>query len=90
MEGYLNLFANSDTSNNKPHFKGFLKIDGVEHEFALWPSKSGKGFSGKYKPKGIITPETQALLDEQRRQADTDKAYDEIKRQMPITDEIPF
>jgi hypothetical protein len=52
MEGYVNLFENSDKTGNKPHFKGYLKIDGVDHEFALWPAKEGKkGFSGKYKVK---------------------------------------
>lgn len=51
-EGYVNLFICDDTSGNKPSFKGFFKIDGVDHEFALWPAKDGKkGFSGKYKPK---------------------------------------
>lgn len=57
-EGYLNLFINDyhQDGDNKPHYKGFLKIDGVEHEFALWPNKDGKkGFSGKYKPKGEQT-----------------------------------
>lgn len=51
-EGYVSLFANEDTGGNKPHFKGYIKIEGVEHEFALWPAKEGKkGFNGKYKPK---------------------------------------
>lgn len=51
-EGYINLFQNTDISGKKPHFKGYIKIDGVDHEFALWPAKDGKkGFSGKYKPK---------------------------------------
>ena len=51
-EGYINLFMCDDTSGNKPTFKGFMKIEGVDHEFALWPNKNGKkGFSGKYKVK---------------------------------------
>ena len=52
-EGYVNLFEQQDyAGTNRPHFKGFLKIDGVEHEFALWPAREGKkGYSGKYKPK---------------------------------------
>jgi hypothetical protein len=54
MEGYVNLFSNEHEGTNKPHFKGFIKIDGIEHEFALWPNKDGKkGFSGKYKPKQV-------------------------------------
>ena len=52
MEGYVNLFDNRPVEGNKPAFKGYFKIDGVEHEFALWAAKDGKkGFSGKYKPK---------------------------------------
>ena len=52
MEGYVNLFDNRPVEGNKPAFKGYFKIDGVEHEFALWAAKEGKkGFSGKYKPK---------------------------------------
>jgi hypothetical protein len=51
MEGFIDLYQNDDTSGNRPHFRGFLKIDGVKHEFALWPAKEGrKGYSGKYKP----------------------------------------
>ena len=51
-EGFVNLFMCDDTSGNKPTFRGNLKIEGVYHEFALWPAKNGKkGFSGKYKPK---------------------------------------
>ena len=52
-EGYINLFEQEDfAGTNRPHYKGYLKIDGVDHEFALWPAKDGKkGFSGKYKPK---------------------------------------
>ncbi len=51
-EGYITLFDNTPAEGNRPHYKGYLKIDGVEHEFALWPAKDGKkGFSGKYKPR---------------------------------------
>lgn len=51
-EGYVNLFANEHEGTNRPHFKGYIKIEGVDHEFALWPNKDGKkGYSGKYKPK---------------------------------------
>lgn len=50
-EGKVVLFMNDDRENNRPHFKGFIEIDGVEHEFAVWPSRSGNGYSGKYKPK---------------------------------------
>lgn len=60
MEGYINLFEQEDyAGTNRPHYKGYLKIDDVDHEFALWPNKEGKkGFSGKYKPKQAkpITP----------------------------------
>jgi hypothetical protein len=59
MEGYINLFETDDKLGNKPHFKGYVKIDGVDHEFALWPSRTGKGFSGKYRPK-TTAPKTEA------------------------------
>jgi len=64
-EGYITLFVNADgmnqPSSKKPHYKGFIKIEGVDHEFALWPAKDDKkGFSGKYKPKGQQQPQTQS------------------------------
>ena len=54
-EGYLNLFVQEDyAGTNRPHYKGFFKIDGIDHEFALWPNREGKkGFSGKFKPKEL-------------------------------------
>jgi hypothetical protein len=57
-EGYVNLFIQEDyAGTNRPHYKGFMKIDGVDHEFALWPNREGKkGFSGKYKPKQFVEP----------------------------------
>lgn len=58
-EGYISIFQVTDTSNNRPHFKGFIKIDGVDHDFAVWPSRTGKGYTGKYKPKQAqAKPET--------------------------------
>ncbi len=51
MEGKINFYACDDTTGNKPHFKGFIEIGGEVCEFAAWPAKSGKGFSGRYKPK---------------------------------------
>lgn len=51
MEGRIALFPSDDTSGRKPHYKGFIDIGGESHEFALWPAKSGKGFSGIYKSK---------------------------------------
>ncbi len=52
-EGYMSLFVQEDfAGTNRPHYKGYIKIDDVDHEFALWPAKEGKkGFTGKYKPK---------------------------------------
>lgn len=84
-EGYVNLFVNEDTSGKKPHFKGYLKIDGVDHEFALWPAKDGKkGFSGKYKVREARAIQTK----------DTDAAYAQVaaalKPAQTLDDEIPF
>lgn len=69
-EGYVNLFINEHEGTNRPHYKGYLKIDGVEHEFALWPNKEGKyGYSGKYKPKQPKeSVGTGAIVDEAQKQ----------------------
>lgn len=50
MEGRIALFE-TDKEGKKPHFRGFITINDEEHEFAVWPSASGNGYSGKYKPK---------------------------------------
>lgn len=75
MEGYINLFLNEHENTNRPHYKLLFKIDGVEHEAALWPNKEGKvGFSGKYKPKQPKEPVSDVT------QADADKAWDQAKK----------
>lgn len=51
MEGKINFFECRDKTGKKPHYKGFVEIGGEEHELAVWPAKSGNGWSGKYKPK---------------------------------------
>lgn len=90
-EGYVNLFVQNDyAGTNRPHYKGFLKIDGVEHEFALWPAKEGKkGFSGKYKPKQAKPVEN----------VSTGAIVDEVQKHFPgatvvssgmLDDEVPF
>jgi len=80
MEGYVNLFDNRPVEGNKPLFKGYFKIDGVEHEFALWAAKEGKkGFSGKYKPKEA----KQTLHNEA-------KANAYVQQPVDLIDEIPF
>jgi hypothetical protein len=82
MEGYVNLFDNRPVEGNKPAFRGYFKIDGVEHEFALWAAKEGKkGFSGKYKPKETRqeqTPHNEA------------KANAYAPQNVDLIDEIPF
>lgn len=76
-EGYINLFINEHEGTNKPHYKGLFKIDGIDHEFALWPAREGKkGFSGKYKPK--LPKETVSNVT----QADANKAWDEAKSKL--------
>jgi hypothetical protein len=51
-EFFINLFDNRPAEGKRPHFTILCRIDGVEHECALWPAKDGKkGFSGKLKPK---------------------------------------
>ncbi|MDZ4858051.1 MAG: hypothetical protein SGI88_03640 [Candidatus Hydrogenedentes bacterium] len=67
-EGFINLFAQQDTTGNKPHFRVLFKLDGVDHEGAVWPAKDGKkGFSGRFKPKQARTdsaPADDAVEDE--------------------------
>lgn len=48
----INFKACEDTSNNKPHFKGFISVGDKVYEFGAWPAKNGNGFSGKVRPKG--------------------------------------
>lgn len=50
-EGKINMQECADKTGKKPHYRGFITIDGVDHVYALWPASSGNGFSGKYKPK---------------------------------------
>ncbi|CAB5212817.1 hypothetical protein UFOVP191_26 [uncultured Caudovirales phage] len=78
MEVFVTLFDSTPAEGNRPHYKGFLKIDGVEHEFALWPSKSGKGFTGRAKLKG------------DKPQAPIIKANDVESHLAALDDEIPF
>jgi hypothetical protein len=83
-EGYITLFQN-EPDGNKPHFKGFIKIDGVDHEFALWPAKEGKkGYSGKYKPRTAreVPPEAQQGIQQLERKAGASASV--------LSDEIPF
>ncbi len=76
-EGYVNLFENDWAGTNRPHFKGYIKIDGVDHEFALWPQKDGKkGYTGKYKPK------------QQKETSATGAIVDEVKKQFPGATEV--
>lgn len=82
MEGYVNLFDNEHDGTNRPHFKGYIKIDGIDHEFALWPNKDGKkGYSGKYKPKASVAEKQNSMADA-------------IKEQFPgasdLNDPVPF
>ena len=51
-EGRINFTQCPDTNGKKPHYKGYLIIGDEVHEFAVWPAKTGNGYSGMYKPKG--------------------------------------
>jgi hypothetical protein len=83
--GKINIFQPDNTTGNRPHWKGYITIDDVVHELAMWPAKSGKGYSGTYKPKESYTPAaepTQAM----------DKLVADIKQAAADSfgDEIPF
>lgn len=52
MEGRINFTGSETQDGKRPCFKGFLTIGDEVHEFAVWPAKSGNGWSGTYKPKG--------------------------------------
>lgn len=52
-EGRINFTQCQDTNGKKPHFKGFLTIGDEVHQFAVWPAKTGNGWSGTYKPKTV-------------------------------------
>lgn len=49
----ITILQQQNPEGNRPHFKGFITLDGKEYEFGAWPSKSGKAgvFSGTLKPK---------------------------------------
>lgn len=80
-EGYITLLP-LIPEGTKPFYRGFIKIDGVDHEFALWPAKDGKkGFVGKYKPKEDRPSSPQKREVSPETQKDLDKLYGE---------EIPF
>lgn len=53
LEGFIDLFECDDRSGNKPHFRGYVKINGEKAKFAVWPAKSGKAgvYSGKVQPE---------------------------------------
>lgn len=69
MEGFIDLYESTDKTGNKPHYRGFLKINGEKHEFALWPAKEGrKGFSGKYKPH-VEREKTEETAQPEKRQS---------------------
>lgn len=82
-DGSCFLFKNK-ADGNKPHMKGKAKIDGVEYEIALWPSKSGKegSFSGKI---SIPKPKTQ-----NQEVGSIRDAGDPPPRGHDLDDEIPF
>lgn len=52
-EGITLMWKNPEEGSNRPHFTGFVTINGVEYEFATWPAKSGKDgvYTGKLKLK---------------------------------------
>lgn len=51
-KGKINMQECEDKTNKRPHFKGFVTLaDGSEFTYALWPARSGNGFSGTIEPK---------------------------------------
>lgn len=79
MEGKIALFENRGASGKQPAYRGFLEIDGQSHEFALWPARSGNGWSGSYKPKSEAKP-----------QSSHDEAKANAYQPQPLDDTIPF
>ena len=51
--GFIDIFVNDNPEGNRPHIKGFVKINGEKLEFAAWPARSGKPgvYSGKVQPE---------------------------------------
>ena len=50
--GFIDLFVQDNPQVNRPHYKGYIKLNGEKLEFAAWPNKNGKPgvFAGKVKP----------------------------------------
>lgn len=69
---------------NKPTVKGKAKIDGVEYEISLWPSKSGKqgSYSGKISlPYNKTQGETHKGMN---RDGDVPSGRDDMDDQIPF------
>jgi hypothetical protein len=62
----INVYMVNNPKERAPHIKGFITINGVVHEVALWPAKNGKdgSYSGNFKPKqDTPTPHNQSKSD---------------------------
>jgi hypothetical protein len=45
--------------DNKPDYKGFIKIAGIEYELGIWKAKSGKAYNIKATEKSVQTEKRQ-------------------------------
>lgn len=78
----ITVIQNFNPEGAKPHFRGFVKIDGAEYEFAAWPAKSGKPgvFTGKLSPKKSTSDSKQQAA----------QSYQKPISPPDLDDEIPF
>lgn len=47
----INISENESDNPKAPVFKGYATVGGKVYKVALWPAKTGKGYSGKLEPK---------------------------------------
>ena len=51
---FINMKENDRGGNDKaPDYKGSFTLENKEYNFALWPAKSGNGYSGKIQPREV-------------------------------------
>jgi hypothetical protein len=91
-EFFINLFDNRPAEGKRPHFTILCRIDGVEHECALWPAKDGKkGFSGKMKEKEIRVDRLKDVTHSSSHSIVKANAYQpQTQQAVALDDEIPF
>jgi hypothetical protein len=54
-QGFFYQNSYKEDGDNRPDYKGFIKIAGIEYELAIWKAKSGTAYNIKVSEKFQIT-----------------------------------